>query len=411
MTDWRARGRELLVRLDPQHLTARGWLMTGVAALIALVIAAAITWRQDILQSTLDPKSPYQTYRPPPAPDYAKAASWALIPTTPAAWTEADPPADVFFVHPTTFDGGHDWNGPIDDPKANRFLTRVILPNYAGPFARVGRIFAPRYRQASVYTTLTLREDARDAREFAYDDVRRAFDYYLAHFNGGRPLVIAGVEQGATLVDRLARDEIAANPGLHARVAAVYMIDTVVLRDVYGPGSPLPACTARDQTRCAVGWTQAFEFDQADIRQTLHRSLVWDRAGHLEDAAGRPFLCVNPLLGVETDAPAPARLNRGAVAASNVEWGARPAFLARQVSARCVGGLLRVSAPQSASLRSTGGWLEHLKEPDYNLFYADIEADAKTRVASLLAQPDVRTPAPPIVTTIAVRSAPIHRVP
>ena len=56
-----------------------------------------------------------------------------------------------------------------------------MLPNYAGPFVRVGRLFAPRYRQASLFAQLTLRDDARDAREFAYGDVRRAFDYYLDH--------------------------------------------------------------------------------------------------------------------------------------------------------------------------------------------------------------------------------------
>ena len=27
-----------------------------------------------------------------------------------------------------------------------------MAPNYAGPFVRVGRLFAPRYRQASLYT-------------------------------------------------------------------------------------------------------------------------------------------------------------------------------------------------------------------------------------------------------------------
>ncbi len=406
----RARTRAAIDRLRAQSLTTRDWLLVAAAALLALALSAALIWRQDILQSALDPKEPFQTYRPPPAPDYAKPSAWALLPPNPGTWTTADPPADVFFVHPTTFDGGRNWNGPIDDEASNRFLNRVILPNYAGPFARVGRVFAPHYRQASVYTSLTLRDDAREAREFAYDDVRRAFDYYLQHFANGRPLVIAGVEQGATLVDRLVHDAIAERPDLVKRLAVVYLADTVVLREAYLPGSALPACAARDQAHCAVGWTQAFEFDKADIRQTLHRSLVWGQAGHLEDAAGRPFLCVNPLLGMETDAPAPARLNRGAVAASDVEWGARPAFLTRQVSAQCVGGLLRVSAPLSPSLRSTGGWLDHLKEPDYNLFYADIEADANGRVAGLLNQPDFHLPAPPILATIAIRSSPIHRV-
>src|SRR5204863_308586 len=79
----------------------------------------------------------------------------------------------------------------------------VMAPNYIGPFVSVGRVFAPKYRQASLYTQLTLRDDAREARQFAYGDVREAFRSYLNHDNGGRPFLIVGVEQGGTLALRL----------------------------------------------------------------------------------------------------------------------------------------------------------------------------------------------------------------
>lgn len=363
------------------------WWISGLVVLV-LLLAAAIIWRGDILRSFLDPKTPYQTYVPPPAPDYAQPRAWALMPNDPAHPTSADPPADVFFVHPTTFDGGRDWNDGIGDSRSNRFLVHTILPNYAGPFVRVGRLFAPRYRQASVFAQLTLHDDAREAREFAYGDVRRAFDFYLDHFNDGRPIVLAGVEQGATLVDRLAREEIAARPGLIKQIAAVYLIDTVALASDYGPSSPLPACQRRDQPRCVVGWTQSWAWDQADIRRTFDRSLVWDDEGHLQDIHGRPILCVNPMYGFVTDAVAPARMNLGAANASDFEWGARPAFLTRQVSAVCKQGILRVSRPSSPSLKDSGGFTARLKEPGYNLFYADTEADALGRVAALAAERD-----------------------
>ena len=59
-----------------------------------------------------------------------------------------------------------------------------MAPNYVGPFVSVGRVFAPRYRQASLYSLTTLREDAREARQFAYVDVSQAFRHYLANDNG-----------------------------------------------------------------------------------------------------------------------------------------------------------------------------------------------------------------------------------
>ena len=126
------------------------WIFAGAALFLALILAAAFIWRYDILSNALDPKIPFLTYKPPPAPDYGKREAWALLPGRAETPTAADPSVDVFFVHPTTFDGGRDWNGGIDQPKAQRFLSRVVLPNYAVPFERVGRLFAPRYRHASL---------------------------------------------------------------------------------------------------------------------------------------------------------------------------------------------------------------------------------------------------------------------
>ena len=178
--------------------------IVALAALAVLLAAGAgaYVWREEILRTALDPGQPYQTYSPPPAPDYASPKAWAL----PASLTAPPPsglPVDVFFVHPTTYDGGRDWNGPIGQRQADRFLYRVVLPHDAGPFQRVGRVFAPRYRQASLYASLTLRDDAREARRFAYGDVRAAFLTYRARYSAGRPFILAGVGQGAVLASRL----------------------------------------------------------------------------------------------------------------------------------------------------------------------------------------------------------------
>ena len=148
-------------------MSLRGWsfrriALTLVGVLAVLLTVAAFIWREDILRTGLDPKVPYQTYRPAKAPDYAQRRAWALLPANPDKTSPGDPPADVFFVHPTTYDGGRHWNAPIRQDEAERSLQEVMLPNYAGPFVKVGRLFAPRYRQASLYTQLTLREDARD---------------------------------------------------------------------------------------------------------------------------------------------------------------------------------------------------------------------------------------------------------
>jgi hypothetical protein len=114
----------------------------------------------------------------------------------------------------------------------------------------------------------------------------------------------------------------------------------------------------------------------------LSRSKVWNDSGHLVNLAGAPILCVNPLLGADSDADAPAKFNLGAANATGLEWGARPGFMVRQVGARCEGGILRVSRPRSASLLPQGSWAERLRAPGYNLFWADLEADSQARIAA-----------------------------
>ena len=354
------------------------WIFLGVVLLATLVALAAWVFRVDILRTSLDPRVPFQTYRPTGAPDYAQARAWAL---PLAARPDADLPADVFFVHPTTYDGGKHWNAPFRDQEATRMLERVMLPNYAGPFARVGRIFAPRYRQASLYSHLTLREDARAARRFAYGDIQRAFRYWRDHQDSGRPLVLVGVEQGGLLAARLLREEIAGDPALRGRLAGVYLIETVVPAGDYAGDAAVPACAGRGQAGCVVAWATPREGDGPDI---FKRALVWNGRGALVGLDGREALCVNPLLGARTDAPAPARENRGAANATGLDWGLRPALLRRQVGARCVGGVLEVSRPKSTAFRPPGRWADQLKAPPFNLFYGDIEADAEARVSVLL---------------------------
>ncbi|WP_269713465.1 DUF3089 domain-containing protein [Caulobacter sp. NIBR2454] len=358
-----------------------GWgLLAGGLLLVALLAAAAFIWRDDILRTALDPKVPYQTYTAPPTPDYAKADAWALLPARPGEIAADAPAADVFFVHPTTYDGGGDWNAPVSKAQAGQMLANVMLPNYAGPFERVGRVFAPRYRQASLYTRLTLREDAREARRFAYQDVRAAFRQFVTAYNGDRPFILVGVEQGGELASRLLQEEIAPDPVLRGRLGGVYLIETVTPADLYGPGSLTPACQTRVQTGCVVAYATVQAGDREAGRMLLERAVVWNSVGDLVDLDGRPALCVNPLLGAQTDDAASERMNLGAANATGLEWGVRPAFLKRQASAQCQGGVLKVSKPRSDAFKSVGRWSDRKKVSGYNIFYADLEADAQARL-------------------------------
>ena len=115
------------------------------------------------------------------------------------------------------------------------------------------------------------------------------------------------------------------------------------------------------------------------MQEVIGRSLIWDPSDQLVNLEGRTPLCFNPLLGGTSLERAPARLNLGAANATGLDWGARPPFLQRQVSARCENGILRTSKPKSSSLRDSGSWADRRKVDAFNLFYADLEADALER--------------------------------
>lgn len=357
------------------RLTFRQWVgYAGFAFILLLTVAIAI-YHGDIIRAGLNPEVPFQTYDPPSEPNYSEPKAWALW----DARIDASGDANVFFVHPTTFDGGDDWIGAIDDADADAYLRRAVLPNYAAPFARAGAVSAPHYRQASLFARLTPRDDAREARAFAYQDVEAAFDLWLRRHPTG-PVLLAGVEQGADLLDLLLRRRIAGDPALRDRLVAAYLMETLIPLDQVDPR--VPVCANRRQLHCLVAWSQVEENDQANAFRRLHRTLVWDEKGRLVALGDRQPVCVNPMTGSADPSPAPARMHRGAANATGLEWTARPALIARQISAGCRDGLLRHNVPHMESFRDRGNWAERRKVPPYNLFYGDLEADAAARLSA-----------------------------
>jgi hypothetical protein len=263
-----------------------------------------------------------------------------------------------------------------------------MAPNHAGPFAAAGQVYAPRYRQAGLYSFTTLREDAREARRFAYADAEAAFLNFLARTGPDRPILIVGVEQGGGLAARILA-EAGASPVVHKRLVGAWLIDTVVPSDA----PPLAPCKTPGQFACLAAWARAYEGDSRTARDLQDRALVWEGDDLVNLGKRRP-VCYNPILQATTDSVAPSRLAKGATNATGLEWGARPPFVTRQVSARCINGILRVSRPEARMLRPFGSWEDRLRTPGFNLFYADIEADAQARLRAFLESRLPSSPSP-----------------
>ncbi|MFN3835173.1 MAG: DUF3089 domain-containing protein [Glycocaulis sp.] len=356
-------------------------VMIWAAGACVLVLAGIAAWimRDQVYSAYLDPGVPFQTYTPPEAPDYAQSGSWAVRPFL--AVLEEDEPA-VFFIHPTVYDGGDHWNTPHDRISHGEALGRLYLPNFAGPFAANAAIFAPRYRSASLYVFLNNREDGLQARRLAYGDVRRAFRQFLSDIGPDRAFIIAGVEQGALHGLGLLIDEIAPDEALTSRLAVAYLTEFPVLGALFsGPLEAIPLCAGPEDVRCVVTFTPVRANERERIDALTERSSTWSGPGEFALTGGQALACVNPLGWMAGEDPVSARQHRGGAAAEGLQLGERPSPLANQTGAQCRNGLLIIEQPRSRTLRRPSRLAEVRRAPPFNLFYADIEADAERRLA------------------------------
>ncbi|MDC7674844.1 DUF3089 domain-containing protein [Asticcacaulis machinosus] len=350
--------------------------LISVAGVLAL---ALILFSDDIKRHNMDPKVPFQTYQRPPAPDYAKPSSWYLNPSL--SRTASTRKADVFFVHATSYSVGKEWLGPIDDQAASDDILQMQLPNYAAPFATEGNVYAPRYRQAGLYSMLTRREDAREARQFAYGDVEKAFEAFLRQRRGDRGLVLAGVEQGGLIVDRLLKTKILPDKNLSSQLIAVYIFEAIVPASDYQNGE-VKACGSRSQTGCVLAYMSVDAGRPDQALQAERKALIWSENFNLVPLGKEKALCVNPLTGDTSESDVDARQSLGAVNATGLEWDTPPALVPRKVSAQCRGGMLYITRPNSPTFEDDGTWISRMKVNSYNLFYGDIKTDFRDRLYS-----------------------------
>jgi len=369
-----AKFREIAVN----NKTALILLCMGFIALLF----ALIYYRDDIYQSLQDPGEPFQTYSLPPEPNYAEMKNWLAIPDLDVDPFSHETAGDAFIIVPSVYRGGEHWNLQTDNPKRRAQLERVVRPNYVKPYSSAGRLFAPYYRQAAIYSYFTAREDAQKAQNLAYKDIKRAFEYFLEHSPPERPIILVGHGQGGSHAQRLLADYF--NSDLRERLAAAYIIDYPLPLDIQQSRFPgTPPCEDRTDTNCVVAYGAFMPGDKLIANRFLSELLVFDGKKY-HSVKGRELICTNPLLWNRSTDYAPRRLHLGGVAAVGLDHDILPAPRPKQSGAQCQDGILYVDKPKSRSLRrpiKIGGKFRTLPS---NLFYEDLRVNAVERVNSLV---------------------------
>ncbi|MEL7118571.1 MAG: DUF3089 domain-containing protein [Bacteroidota bacterium] len=315
------------------------------------------------------PKGKFNYLKIPVPPNYSDAKFWAALPDkedaadlTPANLTDKQGVAevDVFFIHPTTYinkKGNTSWNGAAFDLKLNETTDSTTIKYQASIFNGVGRVFAPRYRQAhlQVYYEKKDKRSADRALEMAYSDVKVAFEHYLKNFNEGRPIIIAAHSQGTTHGVRLL-NEFFDGKDLSKQLIVAYLVGMPVLENTY---KTIPLCKSPEETACFCTW-RAFKEG-------------YKPKNHPE---GNNIAVTNPLTWMMDQPVADRSLNKGAVLRNFDK------LIPEAADAQIEDGLLWVN-----KLKFPGSFFfrrKNLHIADYNLYYLNVRENAKLRTETFL---------------------------
>jgi hypothetical protein len=251
----------------------KSWFVAAATAALSLSLVQSA-----VAQTSSPPAAPAAT---PMAPnDYADQANWLCWPgATPNACDvdlattvvakggathveaykpEAHPAIDCFYVYPTVSTDP----GVLATMAKEPAELRVVEQQFAR-FGASCRQFAPVYRQFTLTALVAfmtghpLPGSAGARPTTPYEDVRDAWNYYLAHENHGRGVVLIGHSQGSGVLTELIKRDIDGKPAQKMLISAILMGTRLAVpdgKDVGGDFKSIPLCHADNQTGCAIAY-------------------------------------------------------------------------------------------------------------------------------------------------------------
>jgi hypothetical protein len=269
--------------------------------------------------------------------DYSKPGNWLCLPghedacgsnqdaTVVAASGRLTPeifhpaknaPVDCFYIYPTV----------SRDPGINSDMLPGVeeMSVIAQQFARFGDVcktYAPLYRQFTL-TALVARQSGKPMAMpadplMAYHDVVDAWNYYLAHYNHGRGVVLIGHSQGSGMLTQLIKNEIDGKPVQKQIVLAILggtRLGVPAGKDVGGDFQHVPLCHSATTPGCVIAF--------ASFRSTVPPPA--DTLFGKVQTPGWEAACVNPAALGGGSGPAHSYLGAGnrmiVATAQPLEW-------------------------------------------------------------------------------------------
>jgi hypothetical protein len=265
--------------------------------------------------------------------------------------------ADVFYVYPTLFLDKKDerWNIPIDDTVFRKKVLDNAVRFQASAWVESGRMFAPYYRQANIRAYRNLENGGREALLFAYSDIKAAFQYYLDHFNNGKPIILAGHSQGSTHLTLLLKDFFDGKP-LQKQLVAAYLPGIGLKKNEF---NTIPLMTSPNQVGGFVSWNT---FKRKVNKEKFE---MWYKGKAV----------INPVTW-NSDKIAERKKHQGFLFSNNKIY-------QQSFSTHLIDGAIWITTPHFP-YRSMAWTMDDYHIGDVNLFWVDVNLNSKQRLEEYL---------------------------
>ena len=297
--------------------------------------------------------------------DYSKAANWLALPTS------ITDKVDVFYLSDTAYSKptpGSPGIGPINAPSMIKG-DQADFQRTATAFAPVANIYAPYYRQvdAMVQKSMTPANQINAVAGIPTTDAIAAFEYYLQHYNDGRPFILAGHSQGSSVLSHLLSVYMKANPQVYKRMVAAYVIGYPITQAYLNQNTFLKFAQGPDDTGVIISYnTEAPTIGGSNpVMLSAQHALV-----------------INPITWTRTQAPATAQQNLGSWLPNPTTGQFVKVMDYANAQIDTAKGVLICSSANVAELAPGNPLLPEgvFHSYDYPFYYFNIQANAANRI-------------------------------
>lgn len=163
--------------------------------------------------------------------DYSVKANWLSLP-------KVTKDVDAFYIYSTAYiESSFEEDAPDYAPLNNPEMIIGALGEYetnASVFEESCNVFVPWYRQAGMKYAGEVSEKTGDVDAalagVSYTDIKASLDYFFEKCNNGRPFIIAGHSQGASMVKYVLKNYFKEHPDYYKRMVAAYAIGYAITK-------------------------------------------------------------------------------------------------------------------------------------------------------------------------------------